>query len=440
MSSDSVTITLPFSQQELGVIAFLLGLVALSLLVYGLLRLSERKLTDYQVPHWAFPLIAVVSALFIGALLSASAVLIDTIRNVWIPGKNAGPNLGAGALIAALLGAPFLIWGTVIKQTTLTFQKEGHITDRISKAVEQLGAEKTVKRLNDKRETVETSEPNIEVRIGGLLSLERIAQDSTRYDKGRDHVRVMEILCAYVRQNVPAYDLSPNSDLKKRPFPRLDFQVAVDVIKRRSDDQIEIEHSKKYRLDLRGTNFGGLNLSYGKFVGAIFFDCRFDFASLHSADCTGALFDRSVLNYVQFLKADLTGASMECCRYTLPVPHAGGWNTNLSLAKTQGLSFVGADLTAVDYLGDGQSKTFGCKDTVLGWELNEQRTKLFELKKSLRKLEKNGSLDELARVKDQIEESPFSAWSPYTKDDMANPHLLKELRTSLGQTSWPFSD
>jgi hypothetical protein len=44
-----------------------------------------------------------------------------------------------GALIAALLGAPFVIWATVIKQTTLNFQKEGHITDRISKAVEQLG-------------------------------------------------------------------------------------------------------------------------------------------------------------------------------------------------------------------------------------------------------------------------------------------------------------
>jgi hypothetical protein len=40
------------------------------------------------------------------------------------------------------------------------------------------------------------TEPNIEVRIGAILSLERIAQDSTRYDNGRDHVRVMEILCA----------------------------------------------------------------------------------------------------------------------------------------------------------------------------------------------------------------------------------------------------
>ena len=82
------------------------------------------------------------------------------------------------------------------------------MTDRISKAVEQLGAEKTVKvRIKDaegKEITVEETKPNIEVRIGAILSLERIAQDSTIHDKGRDHVRVMEILCAYVRENAPA--------------------------------------------------------------------------------------------------------------------------------------------------------------------------------------------------------------------------------------------
>lgn len=108
-------------------------------------------------------------------------------------------SLGLGGLLAALLGAPFLIWSTVLKDRTVRFQKEGHMTDRISKAVEQLGAEKTVK-----RDGKEWSEPNLEVRIGAILSLERIARDSTGHDRGRDHVRVMEILCAYIRHNAPA--------------------------------------------------------------------------------------------------------------------------------------------------------------------------------------------------------------------------------------------
>ena len=103
-----------------------------------------------------------------------------------------------GALISAPL-ALIRVW-TTERQTRTA--EQGHMTDRISKAVEQLGTEKTVKVIEE-GESVEKTVPNIEVRIGALLSLERIAQDSVTYDNGRDHVRVMEILCAYVRENAP---------------------------------------------------------------------------------------------------------------------------------------------------------------------------------------------------------------------------------------------
>jgi uncharacterized protein YjbI with pentapeptide repeats len=193
--------------------------------------------------------------------------------------------LGTGGLIVALLGAPFLIWSTVLKHQTLRYQKEGHITDRINKAVEQLGAEKTVKRKG-----VETTVPNIEVRIGAILSLERIAQDSTKHDKGRDHVRVMEILCAYIRENAPA-SLAKDHDfgewvplkddptdeeraahLAKRkerfgqhfiagkvgqwaktlPDPRADIAIALRVIGRRDAQQRLAE--ARWGKDARATN------------------------------------------------------------------------------------------------------------------------------------------------------------------------------------------
>ncbi|MFY0681277.1 MAG: pentapeptide repeat-containing protein [Thalassovita sp.] len=166
----------------------------------GLLKwLGIAEAPNWRVARPLGPLVAVVLALlFVGALTSAAVVLLRTI------GNSSQISLGVGALITALLGAPFLIWGTLIKQKTPEFQKEGHITDRISKAVEQLGTEKTVKTLSGSGEMIEQTQRNIEVRIGGLLSLERIAQDSVSYDKGRDHVRVMEIICAYIRENAPA--------------------------------------------------------------------------------------------------------------------------------------------------------------------------------------------------------------------------------------------
>lgn len=245
------------------------------------------------------------------ALVAVPVVIWHTIIQALSP-ESSGPNLGAGALIATILGAPFLIWGTVIKQKTVDFQKEGHLTDRISKAVEQLGAEKAGSRMmrnvkydldgvtyhdfrgkEDKGtlphgatnivhgewQTVQRTVPNIEVRIGGLLSLERIAQDSVAYDKGRDHVRVMEIICAYVRENAPAkdavtfplpdWDPLPDDATAERkqdhenwrgarfresvldsnawqwaqrlPKPRQDLALAVHIIGRRTTEQKRIE-------------------------------------------------------------------------------------------------------------------------------------------------------------------------------------------------------
>lgn len=178
---------------------------------------TPRDLLDWlgitDAPRWGVarplgPLLAMVLAvLLLLALVAAFAVLGHTLL-LARSGAREGINLGAGALIVALLGAPFLIWSTVLKHQTLRYQKEGHITDRINKAVEQLGAEKTVKVRGKDAEgkdiTIEETRANLEVRIGAILSLERIAQDSTRYDKGRDHVRVMEILCAYIRENASA--------------------------------------------------------------------------------------------------------------------------------------------------------------------------------------------------------------------------------------------
>ncbi len=242
----------------------------------------------------ASAVLILIPLLVLGAFGAAGFVLYDTVRNVVsAPSGSSSPNLGAGALIAAILGAPFVIWGTVLKYQTVRYQKEGHMTDRISKAVEQLGAEKVMERIgrpvtiwtgqpkrisyrqeeamkqagqprtelgenewrqfwNERADEVEEgyyqtvttwpsertiiqwqgegialsdgetiglegtwqvfkeTAPNIEVRIGGLLSLERISQDTVRYDNGRDHVRVMEIICAYVRHNAPASDAKPS--------------------------------------------------------------------------------------------------------------------------------------------------------------------------------------------------------------------------------------
>jgi uncharacterized protein YjbI with pentapeptide repeats len=210
-----------------------------------------------------------------------------TLWGLWqvfngLPSPLAGGSLGLGTLIAAFLAAPYVVYGTWLKHRTGRLEQEGHMTDRITAAVEQLGADKTEKvyTLDDKRKPIaaERTVPNIEVRIGAILSLERIAQDSTLHDNGRDHVRVMEILCAYIRENsnarkpvdFPLPDWEPLADdateeeraahlewRKARfsevfggnamdwaaslPKPRTDVQLALTVIGRRSAQQRRVE-------------------------------------------------------------------------------------------------------------------------------------------------------------------------------------------------------
>ena len=56
--------------------------------------------------------------------------------------------------------------------------RQGQVTDRYTRAIEQLGSDK------------------LDVRIGGIYALERVAGDSVR-----DHPTVMEVLAAFVREH-----------------------------------------------------------------------------------------------------------------------------------------------------------------------------------------------------------------------------------------------
>ena len=73
---------------------------------------------------------------------------------------------------------------TRIAQQNIRVAEEGQITERFTKAIDQLAA------------TDKDGNPEIEVRLGGIYALERIARDSER-----DHWTVMEVLTAYGRKN-----------------------------------------------------------------------------------------------------------------------------------------------------------------------------------------------------------------------------------------------
>src|SRR5512142_2190097 len=121
------------------------------------------------------------------------------------------------ALLAGLVGlgaiGTFWLNSRVYKITARTFEltEQGHLTERYTKAIEQLGSDK------------------LDVRLGGIYALERVARDSAR-----DHPTVMEVLTAFIREH--SNEQWPPSDpggQEQERSTRADVQAAVTVVGRR---------------------------------------------------------------------------------------------------------------------------------------------------------------------------------------------------------------
>ena len=476
-----------------------------------------------NAPNWRIArplgglLSLVIALLLIGALFAAFALLGRTIAGGF---ETAAGNLGAGALIVALLGAPFLVWSTVIKQKTVEFQKESHITERISKAVEQLGEEKTVDRIGRpitiwtghaekinyatedaerfqgkprtkvmpkewsqswNHETDEVEEgyrstvatwpeertviqwqgetvdlkdgetigvegpwqafsetvPNIEVRIGGLLSLERIAQDSTHYDKGRDHVRVMEILCAYVRENAPNFVGTASRKPAEIPQTRIDVQTALSVIGRRSPKQVNYETNAGYRLDLRNTDLSSADLRNALMMGALFSNSCLEHCDFRRADLTGTRLDDCTMNGTVFWDATIDGTIFNRSRINRPEqPLSTFTETGFRCASIEGVDFSAIHLGILV-----PAKTYGSADTKLKPHKESEKQSI------LASIDTHNIAQDdhefRSRAKHSMEEinaSAFRYWTPYGANDLANGEFFQAYKSAFNLNGWPYED
>jgi len=195
------------------------------------------------------------------------------------------------------------------------------ITERFSKAVEQLG-----------------NEGSITVRLGGIYSLERIARNSQE-----DHWTIMEILTAFVREN---------SNINREPDSKIlqDIQAALTVIGRRNTENdpknVRINLS---RANLNGAKFSEAKLDKANFSSANLTKVRFYEVSLtqaifHDSNLTEARFDESNLTEAGFSRANLTKAIFSEANLT----KAYFFNVNFTGANFFGVNLIEAKLNHAD--------------------------------------------------------------------------------------------
>ncbi len=232
--------------------------------------------------------------------------------------------------VLLFLGSAALLTGFYLTLDKLKDTLEGQLADRLTQAVDQL------------------RDRNLEVRVGGIYALERIAISS---DRG--YWPIMQILTTYVREHASIRKDQALQEPSGRLAP--DIQAALDVIGRRRH---AYQDGESQRLDLRGTDLRRANLSGAKFAGAILSQTH-----LEEANLSGISLDDAILREVHLAHANLTDAKMERA-FLLNAYLEGARLQNASLRESflvgtrlEGADLLGADLTDANGLTWEQLKT-----------------------------------------------------------------------------------
>ena len=253
---------------------------------------------------------------------------------------------------AAALGAFYFTAQTLeTSQKTLETTQQGQITDRFTKAIDQLGDTK------------------LEIKLGGIYALERIAKDSER-----DHWVVMEVLTAFVRQHSPRkVELSGMSMLtfasekienEKAQDPPADIQAILTVIGRRGRtfEHGEVEPLNLSMTHLWGANLQKANLQKADLGGAQLSGANLEGAQLQKANLTMTELQDAYLGEAQLQGASLVQAQLQKANFQdaqlqgTILRYAQLQEAHLNKAQLQGANLQGAQLQRADLQGANLSQ------------------------------------------------------------------------------------
>ncbi|WP_179894005.1 pentapeptide repeat-containing protein [Streptomyces sp. gb14] len=184
--------------------------------------------------------------------------------------------------------------------------RDGQVTAHYVEAIKLLASERAVERL------------------GGIYALERIMRDSAR-----DHLTVVEVLAAFIRDQVP---VEPGTEsVPPEPMDK-SVQAALTVLGRRPPLE------EPFRIDLRRTDLRGadlqdarlerVRLAGARLEGANLINAHLEKAWLRETQLGGVWLDHAHLEGAYLRGADLRGASLK----ETHLKGARLFNTDLSTA------------------------------------------------------------------------------------------------------------
>jgi Pentapeptide repeats (8 copies) len=242
-------------------------------------------------------------------------------------------------LLVQVVGGLAVLIGVFLTQqrsaAEMRLSREGQVAERFTRATDQLG------------------HATMDVRLGGIYTLKRIAEVHEDY-----RVNVMEVLCAFVRAHAPwprtgleaaqAVASSPaqSSDIpegaeqqaameepeRAEVRPPADIAAALSAL---GGLHLVVSEDRERSLDLRGTDLRGAelqnaNFSHGRLMRANLQEAWLNSANLERTRLDSANLEGASLYYAKHQGASLDGANLQVA--------------SLDFAKLQGASLYYANL------------------------------------------------------------------------------------------------
>ena len=227
----------------------------------------------------------------LSAVVLAIEVLIVVVLWDWLAKDESGSATirNIGLVIAGSLAIPLAIWRAVVAdkqassaQHQTAIAQQGLLNERYQKAAEMLGSDV------------------LSVRIGGVHTLRDLAVEQPN----QYHVRVMRLLCAFARNPTKGGtdwgELATSRIYSGVAFLMLreDLQAVMDVIRGRSNAEVNLEEKEGFSLQLQYADLRGATLHGADLRRAI----------LWGADLSGAFLASTRLDCVRLNDARLSDA------------------------------------------------------------------------------------------------------------------------------------
>ncbi len=228
--------------------------------------------------------------------------LTNMTQNAILENQYRATSVQLVATVGQIFGGIVILIGTYVAWGNLTVAREGQITERFTRAVDQLGNQAQ------------------EIRLGGVHALGRISRESKK-----DYSTIMTILTDYVRINSNIYNHSENKHPKYESFSMdilanktttsgildgiisTDIQAALKVIGERKS----FFNGKDKHLDLRETFLRGADLSDLHLEGAYLSWANLEKAMLFGTHLNDAYLRGTNLKFAKLNTAELRGAHLE---------------------------------------------------------------------------------------------------------------------------------